>query len=263
MLFLTEPLRDLGAWTRWLLQQELPVLSTTSAAIEALRESEEEVTPAQLDDIISMDPLMTIKFLAHVAARRRHLDDGAPETVLSALLLTGVGPFFREFGLQPTLEGRLVDRPEALEAVQELLRHGERAARFALAFAVHRADPDAGVIRQAAFVQDFVDLLFWFHAPALMLRIRQAQLADPGLRSVQAQRAYLNTPLELLRQALLQAWHIPDLQNRGIELACRLARHTMHGWDSPALSADVNDIAELLHAAPRVALAYVRKVDQD
>jgi HD-like signal output (HDOD) protein len=263
MPFLTEPLRDLGAWTRWLLQQELPVLESTSAAIEALRDFQDEVTPATLEDIVSRDPLMTTKFLAHVAGRRRHLEVTTPESVLSALILYGVGPFFRDFGPQPVLEGRLQERPEALEAVQSLLHRGDRAARFALAFAVHRADPDAGVIRQAAFLKDVVELLLWFHAPDLMLKIRHAQVANPTLRSVQAQRAYLHVVLEELRQALLEAWHIPDLQTRGIELAGRLARHTMNGWDNPGLPDDIHEIAELLNAAPRVALAYVRKVDQD
>ena len=44
-------------------------------------------------------------------------------------------------------------------------------------------------------------------------------------------------------------------------LAARLARHTTRDWESPLLANDMEQIATLLHAAPRVALAYVKKVD--
>jgi hypothetical protein len=35
----------------------------------------------------------------------------------------------------------------------------------------------------------------------------------------------------------------------------------MHGWDDAALPDDIDAIAKLLNAAPRVALAFAKKVD--
>ena len=46
-----------------------------------------------------------------------------------------------------------------------------------------------------------------------------------------------------------------------VVLAVRLARHTQLGWENAALPDDIEDIAKLLNASPRVALAYVRKID--
>jgi hypothetical protein len=72
----------------------------------------------------------------------------------------------------------------------------------------------------------------------------------------------------------MKLWHLPELLVRisdsrhaeqsivrNVVLAVRLARHTTHGWDNPALPDDIEDIAKLLNAVPRVALAFVRKID--
>ena len=48
---------------------------------------------------------------------------------------------------------------------------------------------------------------------------------------------------------------------RIVVLAVRLARHTMHGWDNPALPDDIEDIAKLLNSVPRVTMSFVRKID--
>jgi hypothetical protein len=48
---------------------------------------------------------------------------------------------------------------------------------------------------------------------------------------------------------------------RNVVLAVRLARHTSEGWNNPAIPDDIDEIAQLLNATPRVALAFVRKID--
>jgi HDOD domain len=264
---LTEPLKDLNAWVRFFATADIPVFAHTAAALETLRPADEELSealsPAQLGAVVDADPLMTVKLMAHVASRKRRQDDSAlPETVLSMIVLTGVAPFFRQFGPQPTVEDWLQDQAEALKAVEGLRLRSERAGRFALAFAVHRADPDAPVIRQMACLQDFVAMLMWCHAPVLMLQIRAAQQADAALRSAHIQKQVLNVELEALRQALLQHWQVPDLHVRSVQLAAKLARHTEQGWDNAAVPDDIEDIAQLMNANTRVTLAYVKKVDQ-
>jgi len=272
--YLTEPLPDLVAWTRYFRESEIPVLHETAVAIEALREKENDVSPGELGEVIDADPLMTIKFMAHVAGKRRSGSSTETETVTSSLVLNGILPFFRSFGPQPTIEDRLADQPEALAALQELLMRGRRAGHFALAFAVHRGDTDAAVIHQAAFLHDFADMLMWCHAPTLQLKIREAQLADSTLRSAVIQTAVLNIDMADLRQELLRIWRLPELLVRisdgkhphhpnvlNVTLASRLARHTMRGWDNAAIPDDVEDIARLLNATPRVALSFLKKVD--
>jgi HD-like signal output (HDOD) protein len=271
---LTEPLRDLAAWTRYFCGAEIPVLATTSQALEDLRAVEDDVDASMLSAAIEADPLMTLKLMAHVASKRRPGVSTETETLTSSLVMMGISPFFRTFGLQPTLEDRLQDEPLALEGLRELLTRAERAGNFALGFAVHRGDTDAGVLHQAAFLHDFGEMLLWCHAPSLALKIRDAQQVDATLRTASIQRSVLGIELDDLRQALMKLWRLPELLVRisdgrhpnhpnvlNVVLAVRLARHTQLGWDNAALPDDIEDIARLLNAAPRVALAYVRKID--
>ena len=133
---------------------------------------------------------------------------------------------------------------------------------------------DAGVIHLAAMLHDFAEMLMWCHAPTLELKIRAAQRADPTLRTASIQRSVLNIELDDLRQALMKMCRLPELlvrlsdgrhpdhaNVRNVVLAVRLARHTMHGWDNAALPDDIDDIAALLNASPRVTLAFLHKID--
>ena len=276
--YLIAPLRDLDAWTRYFRNAPIPVLAKTSAALEDLRVDEDNVDPSRLAAAIECDPMMSIKLLAHVASKRRARSDAdaatETESITTSLVMTGISPFFRNFGLQPTVEDHLHDQAQALEGLRALLHRADRAALFATGFAVHRGDTDVGVIRLAAFLHDFAEMLMWCHAPTLQLRIADAQRADPTLRSATVQREVLNMELDDLRQALMKLWRLPELLVRisddrhadkaivrNVLLAVRLARHTAQGWDNPGVPDDIEDIAKLLNAAPRVALAYVQRIE--
>ncbi len=277
---LTHALPDLAAWARYCTTADIPVLATTAQALEALRGQQDDVDAAMLAKIIQNDPLMSIKLMGHVAGLRRpgshSMDSSKTETVTGALVMLGIAPFFRHFGPQPTVQDRLAGQPQALAAVAELLRRAERARRFALGFAVHRSDMDVDVILHAAFLHDFAELLLWCHAPALALQIQAAQQADPSLRSAAIQHTVLNTTLDDLALELMRHWQLPALlvrisdarhaeqaNVRNVVLAVRVARHTLHGWDNPALADDVEAIAGLLNATPRIALAYLHKIEAD
>lgn len=272
---LTDPLSGLAVWLCYFRSAEIPVLAETAEALEALRAREDDVDAGTLSSVIQNDPLMTLKLLAHVGSKRRPDAATGTETITSALVMMGISPFFQHFGAQPTVEDRLQDQPLALEGLLDLLKRAERARLFALGFAVHRADLDAGAIQLAAFLHDFAEMLLWCHAPALALKMSEAQRVDPTLRSASIQRSVLNIELDDLRQALMQDWRLPELlvhisdgkhpdhpSVRNVLLAVRLARHTMLGWDNAALPDDIDDIANLLNVSPRIALAFVHKIDQ-
>ena len=264
--------RDLAAWTAHLLGADIPVLAETAEALEALRANEDLVDANSLGELIASDPLMTLKLLAYACTHRSARMVTDTETVIAALVMMGIGPFFRAFGPQPTVEDWLADQPEALDGLRETLRRAHRAAGFALGFAVHRMDHDAPVIHAAALLHDFADLLVWCHAPALALAIRAAQHADPALRSSAAQASVLNIELADLQQALMKAWRLPELlvrisddrhaehpSVRSVTLALRLARHTAHGWDNPAIPDDVAEIAALLNICEAATLQLLQE----
>jgi HD-like signal output (HDOD) protein len=270
---LTQPLRDQTAWTANFRAAEIPVLAQTADALEALRANEDDVDANGIGEMISSDPLMTLKVLAHVATNRSERVVTDVETVTSALVMMGISPFFRAFGAQPTVEERLAGAPEALQGLKDTLQRAHRGANFALGFAVHRLDHDAAVLHAAALLHDYAEMLLWCHAPALALRIRDAQRADPTLRSSVAQRTMLNIELADLQQALMKAWRLPELlirisddrhadsaSVRSVSLALRLARHTAQGWDNAAIPDDVNDIADLLNLSQAAAMQFVREI---
>lgn len=257
---LHRPLPDLAAWTACFRDAEIPVLAATAESLELMRANEDAVDANSLGEIIATDPLMTLKVLAYAAAHRSSRLVTDAETVTAALVLMGITPFFNAFGPQPTVEDRLSNQPEALAGLQRVLHRADRAARFALAFAVHRLDHDAAVIHSAAMLHDFAEMLLWCHAPDLALDVRHRQQADRQLRSAAVQRQVLNVELGDLEQSLMHAWHLPELlthitddkrdhdpQVQMVKLAVRLARHTADGWDDAAVPDDVIDIAKLLN----------------
>lgn len=274
-LQLNEPLPDLTSWTRFFLQAEFPVLEETALALESLREREEQVDAGMLAELIDTDPFLTMKVLAYVSAKRRNAESTQTETVVSSLVMMGVAPFFRNFGVQPTVQDQLRGQPAALQALLALIKRANRAAHFATGFAVHRGDTDVTVIRQAAFLNDFAEMLMLCYAPNLEMEILAMQQANPTLRTASLQRFVFNIDLGDLRQALMTHWRFSELllrisdgkhpehpTVRNVLLAVRLARHTEHGWDNAALPDDIEDISKLLNAPPRVTRGFVYKIDQ-
>lgn len=272
--FITTPLRDVDGWVAAFDRREMPVLAATADALEDLRSNEDAVDAHLLAETMAADPLMTLKLLRHVAALRRGRDQADAETATEALVMLGITPFFRDFGPQPTVEQALAHQSEALLGLRQVLRRAHRAARFALAFAVHRQDHDATLIHEAALLHDFAELLLWAHAPALALAIARWQRAQPGLRSSEAQRTLLNVSLADLQQALMRAWRLPPLlvqiaddrashlaQVRNVQLAIRVARHSSRGWDNPALPDDIDDVANLLNMGTTPTLHLLHDLD--
>lgn len=271
---LTQALPDLRRWTTYFEDAEIPVLAASAHQLEQWRENEDAVDAHLIGEAFSNDPLMTLKVLSFASAQRsgRLLADA--ETVTAAIVLLGITPFFTAFGQQPTIEDRLAGQPEAFGGLQRVLRRAERAARFALGFAVHRTDPDAQVIHSAALLHDFAEMLLWCYAPQLALRIQHAQRVDPSLRSTVAQRAVLNIELGDLEQALMRSWRLPELlrhitdDKRGhdpqvqcVRLAVRLARHTADSWGNPAVPDDLKEISDLLNLNPEHTLILLQDLD--
>lgn len=263
------------AWADCFDVAHLPILRSSAEAIEEMRLNEDAVDAHLLAETLAHDPLCTLKVLAHVAHLRRGRDGSDAETLTAALVMLGITPFFRDFGLQPTVEDRLAAHPAALEGFRAVLNRSHRAARFALAFAVQRMDHDAAVIHEAALLHDFAELLLWLQAPALAGEIARRQRADPRLRSAAVQAEVLKIELTDLQHALMLKWRLPRVlidiaddhregvsaQARNVLLAIRLARHTAGDWNNPALADDVHDIAELLHMAPEPTLALLHDID--
>ncbi|MEO5882392.1 MAG: HDOD domain-containing protein [Caldimonas sp.] len=265
---------DLEAWTRWFVAAEIPVLPETAEALEALRANEDKVDANSLGEMISGDPLMTLKVLAYESGHRSRRVVTSAETVISALVMMGISPFFRAFGPQQGIDDRLGGRPDALAGLQRVLLRAHRGANFALAFAIHRTDPDAAVIHAAALLHEFAEMLLWCHAPGLATKVQAMLDADADLRSSAAQRMVLNIELAELQRALAESWRLPALilestaeakatgqtSARIVALATRFARHTARGWDNAAMPDDLSEIAALLNLSPEATLKLLMEI---
>ncbi len=279
---LSRPLPHLQAWTTHLRDQPIPVLESTAQALAELARLEEEracVDAAMIARVVDADPLMTLRLMAHVGCRRSVRQVTDVETVTASVMLMGIDPFFREFAALETIESRLAPEPQALDGLQQVLRRAWRAAHFAQAFAVHRMDGDAPVLREAALLHDFAEMLLWCHAPALALEIRSRLAADVHLRSRAAQQEVLNVDLGDLEQELMRSWHLPQLliqltndraaghalvfpQVRTVRLAVRVARHSETGWDNAALPDDVDEVADLLNLSAPATLRLLQEIER-
>lgn len=272
---LTPPM-PLPRWVDAFQLEDLPVLDLTRDRIAALASDEDNVDAHVLADVVNGDPLMLLRVLGHVSSLTRgRRGNTEVETALAALVMMGISPFFRAFSALETVAERLAGRPEALQGLHTVIERGNRAARFAMAFAVHRMDHDAAVIHEAALLHDFAELLVWLRVPDAALEVARRQREDAQLRSAAVQRDVLGVALNDLQQALMKKWSLPSLlvaisddrhrgspRVRNVMLAIQLARHSSLGWENPALPDDFQEIAELLNLDAGAVMRLVTEIDR-
>lgn len=273
---LDHPLQDIDAWLLLFSNNSLPVLRQTRRQIEEMRTDLDSVDGRKLAKVVLQDPIMTVRVLAYIqplAGRALHRDI---TTIAGAVLMAGIEPFFNRFHEMPTIEGMLKDEdPQALLAVLQTIRRAQRAADYADSWAHWRHDKNPEEVRIAALLHDLAEILVGCFAPKLLLRMRAAQAAQPGLRSAAIQAEVLGFTFLDIQMALCGVWHLPELLReliddenseqlrvRNVTLAVRLARHSAKGWTDPALPDDLKEIAELVHLTPG-ALAHRLGIEQD
>ena len=260
---LDHPLQDIEAWVLLFSNNTLPVLRVTKRRLDELREHIDDVDARELSRIIVQDPMMTARVFAFTQSFGSRTLQRDITTVASAVMMIGVEPFFNNFNDLPTIEGMLKGEDRhALLGVLQIIRRAQRAADYAQEWAIWRNDVNMEEVRIAALLHDLAELLVWSFAPSLGLEIHAQQLAHPDLRSSDAQHNTLGMSFQEIQEALCQAWHLPELlqnlinensgnlRERNVSLAVRLARHSAHGWDNPALPDDYIDIGQLLNITP-------------
>lgn len=261
---LDHPLPDIDAWALLFSNNSLPVLRVTKRRLDEMRQDLERVDARELAHLILQDPIMTVRVLAFIQPMRGRALQHDITTIASAVLMAGMNPFFRRFEDLPTIEGMLKgEDPHALLGVLQVIRRAQRAADYAQDWAIWRHDLNMEEVRIAALLHDLTEILVWCFAPKLGLDIRAQQLAQPTMRSVDAQMQTIGFTFQDIQPELCRIWHLPDLLLRllddanatnprvqNVALAVRLARHSSHGWEDPALPDDYRDIGHLLNITP-------------
>jgi len=257
-------LPDIDAWVLLFSNNTLPVLRVTKRRLEEMRADLDRVDARELARIILQDPIMTVRVLAYIQPFRGRALQHDITTIASAVMMSGIEPFFNRFIDLPTVEEMLKgEDPHALLGVLQVIRRAQRAADYAQEWAIWRHDINMEEVRIAALLHDLTEILVWCFAPKLGLDIRAQQIARPTMRSADAQNNTLGFNFQDIQLELCKVWHLPELllrliddnhseqpRVRNVALAVRLARHSSHGWDDPALPDDYTDIGRLLNITP-------------
>ncbi len=257
----------LEGWVAYMGDKPLPVLARTTRELALLRETENTVSARTIAQVILHDPLMTLRVLAFIEARRSRSQHTDITTIERALMMIGITPFFAHFESLPTLEDHLHGHPQALLGVMRVIARARKASAWAREWARMRHDIDVDEITVATLLHDVAEILCWVFAPKLSLKLRDLLRANPTMRTAAAQRAVFNVTSHDLQLALARAWKLPALlvelmggaanpspRVRNVQYAVNLARHSAKGWDDPALPDDFKDIEELLHISHETLL---------
>jgi HD-like signal output (HDOD) protein len=266
MNMIDHPLPDRDAWVVLFSTSSLPVLRVTKRHLEEMREDIDRVDARELARVILHDPIMTVRVLAYIQPFHGRSLPHDITTIAGAIMMSGLMPFFRRFEALPTIEDSLKGQdPHALLGVLHVIRRAQRAAEYAHEWALWRHDMNMEEIRIAALLHDLAEILIWCFAPKLGLEIQARQVAHPTMRSADAQMQTLGLSFQDIQMDLCKVWHLPPLlarliddhptdltRVRNVSLAVRLARHSSHGWDDPALPDDYLEIGTLLNLKPEI-----------
>jgi HD-like signal output (HDOD) protein len=265
------PLPETDHWVLFFSNNSLPVLRVTRRRIEEMRADLDRVDVRELARVILQDPIMTVRVLAYTQPIRGRSLQHDITTIATAVMMAGIEPFFNRFSELLTIEDQLKGTDShALLGVLQIIRRAQRAADYAQEWAIWRHDINMEEVRIAALLHDLAEILVWCSAPILGLDILGRQKAQPGLRSAEAQRQVLGVTFQDIQLALCRVWHLPELllkliddDNAGsprvknVALAVRLARHSAHSWEDPALPDDYKDIGGLLNISPEAVRQHL------
>ena len=258
------PLQDIEAWLVLLSNNSLPILRQTKRLIEEMRTNVDRVDGRQLAKVVLQDPMMTVRVLAFIQPLHARTLQHDITTIASAVMMAGIEPFFRRFEELFTVEDQMKDGgTPALLGVLQIIRRAQRAADYAQEWARWRHDINMEEVRIAALLHDLAEILIWCSAPKIGLAVQELMKNEPGLRGVDAQKRIIGFPYLDVQRELCRVWHLPELLQtlidddnadqprvRNVTLAVRLARHSAHGWDDPALPDDYAEIGQLLNITP-------------
>lgn len=268
---LDHPLPGIDDWGVLFSNNSLPVLRVTKRHIDEMRQNIDRVDARELAKVVLLDPIMTVRVLAFIQPMRGKSLQHDITTIASAIMMCGIEPFFNRFQELTTVEDILrgVDR-HAMLGVLHIIRRAQRAADYAYEWAVWRHDISMEEVRIAALLHDLAEILVWCFAPKLGLEILAMQTANPNMRSTDAQVNVIGFSFADIQSSLCKIWQLPNLllelidddnahlpRVQNVSLAVRLARHSAHGWEDPALPDDYIDIGKLLNITPEAVMQRI------
>jgi HD-like signal output (HDOD) protein len=253
------PYDSQNAWALYFASTELPVLRRTAVELQRMHDDIDTANARMIAGSIMHDPLMTLRVLQYIERHRGQRQVTDITTIERALVMIGIGPFFRDFENLPSVEDQLKDHPKAMIGLLKVIARARKAAVWARDWAIMRHDLDTDEVTLAALLRYTSEMLMWCFAPSLALAARAMHENDHHLRSSVVQQHIYHIKLDDLQIELAKQWHLPELLTtlmdpgkaehprvKNVKLACDLARHSANGWNDAALPDDYKGICELL-----------------
>jgi HD-like signal output (HDOD) protein len=270
---MTQQQKTLDEWLAFLGAADIPVLRLTARELGRLHADETRFTARAVADVVTDDPLMTLKLLRHLQRHKLSRQEYELVDVRQVLLMMGLDAFLRDVPATTLVEDMLHGHLDALVQLLQTVRRAQRAAYYAYDWALRLHDLHAEEVYVSALLTHVSEMLMWCFNPGPMLDIHRRQRTDPTRRSADVQREVLGfTGLEFQRRLTLD-WGLPELlQNltdpvlarssrvRNVMLAVNLARHSAHGWEDAALPDDYLAIGALLRMEVEGVQRLVRRV---
>ncbi len=265
--------KSMAGWLAFLGQADIPVLKHTARELERLRVDESSLNARSIANVVTDDPLMTVKLLRYMQTHKHRNQKYELVDVKETLLMMGLDAFFREVPATPISEDMLDGHIEALLHLLHTVRRAQRSAHYAYDWALRLHDLHAEEVHVSALLYHVAEMLMWCFNPGPMLEIQKRQAADTTLRSADVQKEVMGfTGIEFQRQLTIE-WKLPELllnltdpaqanttRVRNVKLAANLARHSAQGWDNDALPDDYREIGVLLRMGPDKVEALVKSV---
>lgn len=266
-------MKDVQGWTQYLDARTIPVLQRTVHALSALHANEDNITSRDISQVILHDPFMTLNVLRYLQSHKSKHQQTDITTIAHAILMLGLGPFFKNFSQLPVIEELLATQPSALEGLQHVMSRARHAALYAQEWSAYRHDIESDEVMIAALLHDLAEMLMWCFAPIQALTIQDLKQKHPLERSAVLQQQAIGFPLQDLQYALISAWHLPSLlqalmddrhstapRTQNVHWAVSLARHSATSWQDPALPDDFKGIAQFLNLAPEQVFTSIRRI---
>jgi hypothetical protein len=202
---------------------------------------------------------MTLKVLRLVNGMSRSRLSNEITTVEHAVMMLGVGPCFNRLSNLKAIEESLKAFDGALPGLMQSMSRAHHAAWQARDWANYMADMKSEEVFIGALLYDMGEILLWAYAPAQALQIRKLARRNK-ISLAQAQKEFLGFDARELQLAIAEAWRLPELMQAfmlcgntvqprilWVTLAASVARLAEVGWHDPALLANYEVIAEMLH----------------
>ncbi len=239
-------------WVAQLAARELPVMRSTLQAINKLQ-GDPNVSAARIAAAALADPMMTLKLMRIVNARRQGEFAQRIATAEHAVMMLGLSATFGRLSETAALEDSL--EPLACQGMLCATARACHAAFHARSWAVQRLDTNVEEVYIAALLHGMAEMALWMVEPERMIAIEKSQ-RKLGWRV--AERNVFGFTLLELSCALAEQWNMPPLvidalrqevndahkRPRGVMLANALVRDAEAGWFGAAVTIDLEEIAE-------------------